>query len=130
MATAAPRLRRLPARTVPSVVGGTVAVYLLAGQLSQVNISSALRQARPEWLLIAVLGSAATYLGAALALRAFLPAALPLGRTVLTQLAASFVALVTPPAVGHVGLNIRFCRARRSPRRRPPAAWRSKRSSP
>jgi uncharacterized membrane protein YbhN (UPF0104 family) len=49
-----------------------------------------------------------TYIGAALALHAFVPARLRLGRTALVQLASSFVTLVTPPTVGHVGLNIRY----------------------
>lgn len=103
-----PRLERLRPRTVISVVGATIAIYLLATQLSQVSISSAIENADPGWLAVAVLGSALTYLGSALALRAFVSTGLQLGRTTLVQLAASFVALVTPPAVGHVGLNIRY----------------------
>ena len=31
-----------------------------------------------------------------------------LARTCLVQLASSFVTLVTPPTVGHVGINIRY----------------------
>lgn len=103
-----PRVERLRPRTVVSLVGATVAVYLLATQLSQVSIGSAIENADPRWLAVAVLGSAITYLGSALALRAFVLTKLRLGRTALVQLAASFVALVTPPAVGHVGLNIRY----------------------
>ncbi len=103
-----PRLERLRPRTVISVVGATIAAYLLATQLSQVSIGSAIRNADPDWLAVAVLGSAITYLGSALALQAFVSTRLRLGRTALVQLAASFVALVTPPAVGHVGLNIRY----------------------
>ncbi|WP_090480733.1 lysylphosphatidylglycerol synthase transmembrane domain-containing protein [Nakamurella panacisegetis] len=104
----APRLERLRPRTVLSIVGGTVAVYLLATQLSRVSIGAAIRAANPGWLAVAVVGSALTYLGSAVALQAFVSTRLPLGRTVFAQLAASFVALVTPPAVGHVGLNIRY----------------------
>ncbi len=104
----APRLERLRLRTVISVVGGTIAVYLLATQLSQVSIGSALRSAQPGWLVVALAGSAVTYLGSALALQAFVPAGLPLTRTAFVQLASSFVSLVTPPAVGHMGLNIRY----------------------
>lgn len=103
-----PRLQRLRPRTVISVVGATVAAYLLATQLSQVSIAGALREAQPGWLAVALAGSAVTYLGAALALQAFVSTGLPLARTALVQLASSFVALVTPPAVGHVGLNIRY----------------------
>jgi len=105
---AAPRLERLRARTVVSVAAATLAAYLLVGQLSKVDLLDALRDARPGWLAVALLGSAITYLGSALALQAFVPIALPLGRTVLVQVASSFVTLVTPPAVGQVGLNIRY----------------------
>ncbi len=81
-----PRLERLRLRTVFTVVGGTVAAYVLATQLSDVSLANILRDARPGWLAVA----------------------LPLGRTALVQLASSFLTLVTPPAVGHVGLNIRY----------------------
>jgi glycosyltransferase 2 family protein len=90
------------------VAGGTVAAYVLATQLSDVNLASTLRTARPSWLAVAVLGAALTYVGAALTRMAFSPTALRLGRTALVQLASSFLTLVTPPAVGHVGLNIRY----------------------
>lgn len=105
---AVPRLERLRPRTVISVVGASIAAYLLATQLSQVSIGSALRSANPGWLAVAVLGSAVTYLGSALTLQAFVSTKLRLARTTLVQLATAFVALVTPPAVGHVGLDIRY----------------------
>jgi uncharacterized protein (TIRG00374 family) len=103
-----PRLERLRLRTVFSVAGGTVAAYVLATQLSDVSLGSALSTARPSWLVVAVFGAALTYVGAALTRMAFSPTALGLGRTALVQLASSFLTLVTPPAVGHVGLNIRY----------------------
>jgi uncharacterized membrane protein YbhN (UPF0104 family) len=103
-----PRLERLSTRTVVSILAGTLAAYLLVGQLSQVDLVGALRAAQPGWLALALLGSAITYVGSALALQAFLPVALPLGRTALVQLASSFLTLVTPPAVGQVGLNLRY----------------------
>ncbi len=103
-----PRLERLRLRTVVSVVGGTAAAYVLATQLSDVSLASTLSTARPGWLAVALLGAAITYVGAALTRMAFSPIPLRLGRTALVQLASSFLTLVTPPAVGHVGLNIRF----------------------
>lgn len=103
-----PRLERLRARTVISIVAGTAAAYVLAGQLSRVDIASALGSANLEWLAVAFLGAALTFVGAALTRIAFAPTPLPLVRTTLVQLASSFLTLVTPPAVGHVGLNIRY----------------------
>jgi uncharacterized membrane protein YbhN (UPF0104 family) len=57
---------------------------------------------------VALLGSALTFLGSALTRIAFAPTSLRLFRTALVQLASSFLTLVSPPAVGHVALNIRY----------------------
>ena len=104
----APRVERLRPRTVVTVLAATVAAYVLASQLSEVSLASTLSEARWQWLLVAVLGSAVTYVGAALALQAFVPVDLPLARTTLVQVATAFVTLVTPPTVGHVGIGIRY----------------------
>jgi uncharacterized membrane protein YbhN (UPF0104 family) len=103
-----PHLERIRARTVITVAGGTIAAHILATQLSTVDIAGTLRNARPAWAAVALLGSALTYLGAALARQAFAPVRVPVSRTALVQLASSFLALVTPPAVGHVSINIRY----------------------
>jgi glycosyltransferase 2 family protein len=103
-----PRLERLRARTVISIVGGTAAAYVLAGQLSTVDVAGALAAAQLQWLGVALVGAALTYVGAALTRIAFTPTPIPLVRTAMVQLASSFLTLVTPPAVGHVGLNIRY----------------------
>ncbi|MGY1772740.1 lysylphosphatidylglycerol synthase domain-containing protein [Blastococcus sp. SYSU D00813] len=107
-AVAAPRLERFSIRTILTVAATVVAAFLLATQLSQVSLLSELREADPWWFAAAVVGSAVTYLGAALALVAFAPSAVSLARTTLVQVAASWLTLVTPPTVGHVGLNVRF----------------------
>jgi uncharacterized membrane protein YbhN (UPF0104 family)/tRNA A-37 threonylcarbamoyl transferase component Bud32 len=104
----APRLERVRPRTVVTMVAATVAAYVLASQLSEVSLGSTLSAARWQWLAVAVLGSAVTYVGAALALQAFVPVDLPLARTTLVQVATAFVTLVTPPTVGHVGIGIRY----------------------
>jgi uncharacterized membrane protein YbhN (UPF0104 family) len=93
---------------VVSIAAGTLAAYLLIGQLGQIDLLGALQKAQPGWLALALLGSAITYVGSALALQAFVPVALPVATTALVQLASSFVTLVTPPAVGQVGLNLRY----------------------
>lgn len=107
-APTAPRLERLRPRTVLTVVGGSIAAYVLATQLSRISLTAALRDADARWLVVAAMGSAVTYAGSAIVKRAFAPIALPLGRTALVQLASSFLTLVTPPTVGHLGLNIRY----------------------
>ncbi|MBN1092869.1 flippase-like domain-containing protein [Blastococcus sp. TML/M2B] len=105
---AAPRLERFSVRTILTVAASTVAAVLLASQLSQVSVVDELRRADPLWLLVALGGSALTYVGAALALIPFVPVALSLGRTTLVQVSSAWLTLVTPPTVGHVGINIRY----------------------
>lgn len=105
---AAPRLERFSLRRILTVAASTVAALLLASQLSQVSVVDELRNADLLWLLAALGGSAVTYVGAALALVAFVPIALPLIRTTLVQVSTAWLTLVTPPTVGHVGLNIRY----------------------
>jgi uncharacterized membrane protein YbhN (UPF0104 family) len=103
-----PRLERLRPQTVMTLAGGTVAAHVLATQLSTVNIAGTLQHARPGWVAAALLGSALTYVGAALARQAFAPVRVPVTRTARVQLASSFLTLVTPPAVGQVSINIRY----------------------
>lgn len=102
------RLERFRARTVFTVVAGTVAGYLLVTQLSRVNLIDTLQQSRPGWILTAAAASAATYLGAALSLMAFSSVRLRLWRTAGVQLASSFLGLVAPAAASHVALNLRY----------------------
>jgi uncharacterized membrane protein YbhN (UPF0104 family) len=102
------RLERLRPRTVVSLVAATIAAHVLITQLSSVGLGGVFRDATPGWLGVALVGSAFTYVGAALTLQAFSPIAVPVGRNVLVQLAASFVSLVTPPTVGQVGVAIRY----------------------
>ena len=87
---------------------GTVAAHVLDTKLSTVNIAGTLQHARPSWVAVALLGSALTYFGAALARQAFAPVRVPLTRTARVQLASSFLTLVTPPAVGQISINIRY----------------------
>lgn len=103
-------LERLRPRTVVTVVAAVAAAYVLATQIGSVDLLGALRRSDPRWLAVAVAASALTYLGAGIALVAFTPARVSLWRATAVQLAASFVTLVTPPAVGHVTLNLRFLR--------------------
>ena len=102
------RLQRLSARTLFLVVGGSFAAYVLLSQLSDVDLGNLLSSADKGWVLVALLCSALTYVGAALSLDGFVLERLSLMRTFLAQVAASFVSLVAPPAVGGVALNARF----------------------
>jgi len=102
------QLERLRLRSVVAVLGGTVAAYLLLTQLTQVDVGAVVSSADWRWALAALGFSAVTYLGASLTLVGFVLQPLNFVRTVLTQLAVSFSALVAPTAVGNVALNARF----------------------
>ncbi|WP_181787168.1 lysylphosphatidylglycerol synthase transmembrane domain-containing protein [Streptomyces phytophilus] len=102
------RIERIRPRTLVSIIAGVFAAYFLLTQLTHVKIDDVLSQANWRWAALAALFSAATYLAAALSLLGFVPERVPYGRTVLAQVAASFVKLVAPAAVGGVALNTRF----------------------
>ncbi|MGO9197399.1 MAG: lysylphosphatidylglycerol synthase domain-containing protein [Acidimicrobiales bacterium] len=102
------QLARFRWRTVAVVIAAVVAAFLLVGQLSRVNLIGALRRADWTWFLVAILGSAVTYLGSALNLLAFVPARVSVLKGTLVELSGAFFGLVTPPTVGHVAVNGRF----------------------
>jgi uncharacterized membrane protein YbhN (UPF0104 family) len=104
------QLERIRARTLITLIAGVFAAYLLAGQVAKVSFGKLLAQASIGWALIALALSAVTYLGAAWTLSGFVLERLSLLRTLLVQVAGSFVILVTPAAVGGVALNLRYLR--------------------
>jgi hypothetical protein len=55
------RIERLRPRSVLTLIAGTVAAYVVVGQLGHVNLRTVFDQARPSWLSVAVAGSLATY---------------------------------------------------------------------
>jgi uncharacterized protein (TIRG00374 family) len=102
------RLERIKMRTLVTVIAGAFAAYFLLSQLSSAPIGHAVAHADWRWAVVAVLGSAASYVAAACALSGFVPERLSLRRTVQAQVAGSFVKLVAPAAVGGVALNTRY----------------------
>jgi glycosyltransferase 2 family protein len=102
------RIERLRPWTVLTVVAGAVAGYLLLSQLGSVDVAAVVARTEPGFTLLALAFSGLTYAGAALNLLGFTPGRLPAGRVVLAQLAASFVKLVAPAALGAVAVNARL----------------------
>jgi uncharacterized membrane protein YbhN (UPF0104 family) len=102
------RLERVRLRTVVSLVVGVAVAYVLAGQLARVSIASLIRNADPRWIAVAITLSALTYAAAATSLSGFVLERLRFVRTLIAQVAASFVTLVTPAAVGGAALNVRY----------------------
>ena len=102
------QLERVRLRTLISLVAGVFAAYVLAGQFAKVNFIRLVRQADWRWTIVALVLSALTYAAAAISLSGFVLERLKFARTLLAQVAASFVTLVTPAAVGGAALNIRY----------------------
>jgi len=104
------QIERIRLRTVLTLVAAVFAAYILAVDLTKTSFSETLRHADWRWGAAALLLSGLTYVGAAAALSGFVLERLKFGRTLLTQVACSFVTLVTPAAVGGVALNLRYLR--------------------
>ena len=104
------QLERIRPRTLITLVAGVVAAYILIGQLSTASLGTVLHKADPSWVILLVALSALTYVGASFELTGFVLERLSFFRTMLAQIAGSFVTLVTPAAVGGVALNIRYLR--------------------
>lgn len=101
------RLERIRPRTLVSLIAGAIAAYFLLSQLTQTNLTVVSR-AHWGWVAAAVLFSALSYVAAAMSLLGFVPERVPFLRTVVAQVAGSFVKIVAPAAVGGVALNTRF----------------------
>jgi glycosyltransferase 2 family protein len=104
------QVERFRLRTVLTLVAAVFAAYILAGELARTSMGNVLRHADWGWTLAALGLSALTYVGATWELSGFVLERLRLARTFLTQVACSFVSLVTPAAVGVAALNIRYLR--------------------
>ena len=109
------RLERVRPRTVFAWFGFMVAVTVLLGQLASVNLASIFTDADPVWVVLAFAASAVTYVAASVVITSFAPVALSWIRTFLVQLAATFVSLVAPAAVGNIGTNTRYIQQRGAP---------------
>jgi uncharacterized membrane protein YbhN (UPF0104 family) len=109
------RLERIRARALVTLVASVAAVYLLAGELAQASLGTTIRSADWRWGLVAFALSVLTYAGATLSVSGFVAEKLSFTRTLLVQLASSFVTLVTPAAVGGVALNVRYLQRRNIP---------------
>ncbi|MEU1125524.1 lysylphosphatidylglycerol synthase domain-containing protein [Streptomyces sp. NPDC005899] len=102
------RLERIKPRTLFSFIAGSIAAYFLISQVTEADFGTVVEQAEWGWVAAALGFSALSYVAAAMSLLGFVPERVPFGRTVLAQVAGSFVKIVAPAAVGGVALNTRF----------------------
>ena len=91
------------------LLGAAFAIHLLLPQVGELDQTlRAIGNAKIDWLLLGVLGSAATYVMAALSLTGAVSQPLVFARTFLVQVAASFTSRIAPAGLGGVGLNERY----------------------
>ncbi|MEZ0113648.1 uncharacterized membrane protein YbhN (UPF0104 family) [Catenulispora sp. EB89] len=101
-------LERVRPRTLLSVVGGAIAFYLLATQLTGFQTPKLNTWQAWGWVVGAAVASALTYVAAAFNLLGCVKERVPVGRTITAQVAAAFAGLVAPAAVGGLAVNTRF----------------------
>nr|WP_307721125.1 MULTISPECIES: lysylphosphatidylglycerol synthase transmembrane domain-containing protein [Streptomyces] len=102
------RLERVKPRTLVMVIAAVFAMYFLITQLVHIDFGEIVGQASWGWAAAAAVFASLTYFAAAMSLLGFVPEKVPYLRTVLVQLAGSFVKLVAPAAIGGVALNTRY----------------------
>ncbi|MEU1487662.1 lysylphosphatidylglycerol synthase domain-containing protein [Streptomyces sp. NPDC005752] len=102
------RLERIKPRTLLSFIAGAIAAYYLISQITRADFSTVVEQAEWGWVAAAMGFSALSYVAAAMSLLGFVPERVAFGKTVLAQVAGSFVKIVAPAAIGGVALNTRF----------------------
>ncbi|MFZ0046051.1 MAG: lysylphosphatidylglycerol synthase transmembrane domain-containing protein, partial [Streptosporangiaceae bacterium] len=102
------QLERIRPRGVITLVAAVIAAYIVIGEFNRVNFGPVIHHSDWKWVLVGFALAALTYVGATWSLTGFVLEKLSWTRTLLAQLAGSFVTLVTPAAVGGVALNIRF----------------------
>lgn len=94
-----------PALTLASLVGASAGAAILALHIPRIG-----RMPHPVgWLVaVSVVSIGVSYLSAAVGLRAAVGTSLPLGRTVLAQLAAALANRITPAGLGGAAVNVRY----------------------
>jgi len=104
------QIERIRPRSLVTLIAAVLAGYLIIGQLGRHNFGPVLKHSDWRWILAGLALSAITYAGASWSLSGFVLEKLRFTRTLLAQLAGTFVTLVAPAAVGGVALNLRYLR--------------------
>lgn len=102
------RIERMRPRAILSLVAGTIAAYLITGQLAHVDLRALMDRAQPGWLAVALAGSVLTYIATTIVYLGVVTERLSFWRTLLAQTASSFANVMTPASVGAMALNTRF----------------------
>lgn len=101
--------RRINWKTVLIVVAAFFAIHLLLPQIDELKKSlRELVNANWAWTGLGILAAAGTYAAAATAQMGAVRHQLAFGRTMLVQLAASFIGIFAPASLGGMGLNVKY----------------------
>lgn len=102
-------LRRVTPRGALSVLMGAAAVWFLVPQILDAgDLWGRVTDAHWMWLLVAVLASAVSYLGAGLTIVGSVPDPVPVGWSTTAALATSFPNAVAPAGIGGMALGTRY----------------------
>ncbi len=107
------RITRFGARTIITLTLTVIAGWVILTTANFQQIADAAKEANPWWAVAAFALGLITWVGSALTFVAFSPVKLPLFRAILTQAAASFVALAAPAGIGPAAMNLRMLTKRK-----------------
>lgn len=103
------RLERVRPRTLLIIGASTIAFYSLLPQLANFGDTvESFAEARPLWLVGAVLASISSYVFAAISFQGAIAQPIPFASNLRSQSASSFAGLVGPGGAGGYALNARF----------------------
>lgn len=103
------RLERIRPRTLLIIGASTLAFYSLLPQLANLGDTvESFSEARPVWLVGAVVASILTYVFAAVSFQGAVAQTMPFAANLRSQFASAFAGLVGPAGAGGFALNARF----------------------
>lgn len=101
--------RRINWKIVLIIVAAFFAIHILLPQIDELEKSlDALAHANWGWLALGIVFSVGTYAAAATAQMGAVKRQLAFGRTMLVQVAASFIGIFAPASLGGMGLNVKY----------------------
>ena len=110
------RLERVRPRSLAITALTFVGVYLMLGQLASFrDLGTQLHHVHWGWIAAAVVCSAATNIGFAVAYTGAAPIKVPFGSVTALQAAGGFTGLIAPGGVGTTAMNLRFLHVRGVP---------------
>lgn len=101
--------KRINWKIVLIIVAAFFAIHILLPQVDELKKSiDSLTHAKLVWVGLGIVAAAGTYAAAAAAQMGAVRQRLEFGRTMLIQLAASFIGIFAPASLGGMGLNVKY----------------------